>query len=261
LPAASEGRKALDPGLVARALRFRGATLDLTGRFDLSEPEYARCLEMFQAAGEEDQIGHVIGLIGNSALHQGHIERAIALATESLERARRQGNPGDEGFALYVLAMAAFRQGDTDAGMRLAHESAPLTLKGGSIWFAGTTLVGAGEFLIAAGRIDEAERDLAAGLEYLVSVGDRLNIPFAIAGGAAIAALRRDEVRAGMLWGALEALEATAVGELKTTAQLAMHDNLSYVDPIRGAEFEKGRGSGRELSLEQAIEYALSTGN
>lgn len=261
LAAASEGGQALEPGLLARALRFRGATLDLTGRYDLSEPEFKRSLEMFRAAGEEDQIGHVIGLIGNSALGQGHIERAIPLARQSLEIARREGNPGDEGFALYVLAMAAFRQGDTDTGMRLAHESAPLTLKGGSIWFAGTTLLGAAEFLVIAGRIDEADRDMTAGLEYLASVRDRLNIPYALAAGAAIAALRNDAVRAGTLWGALEALGTDAVGELKTSAHLAMGDNAEHIAPIRGASFDEGRRAGRELSLEQAIEFALSSGN
>jgi predicted ATPase/class 3 adenylate cyclase len=261
LSQAGQAGKSLDPGLLARAYRFRGSTLDLTGQFEQSEPDFVRSLELFRAAGEDDQIGQVTALISNSALHQGDIDRAIPLATQSLEIARRDANPGDEGFALFVLAMAAFRQGHTDRGARLAQESAPLTLKGGSIWFAGTTLLAAAEFLVAAGRLEEAERDLAAGLEHLASVSDRLNIPFAIAAGAAVAALRKDAVRAGALWGALEALEALAVGELKTTAQLAMHDNTSYVDPIRGVDFEKGRSSGRELSLEQAIEYALSTGS
>ncbi|TMC84192.1 MAG: adenylate/guanylate cyclase domain-containing protein [Chloroflexi bacterium] len=261
LAEAGEAGKPLDLGLQARAYRFRGATFDLTDRFDLSEPEYARSLEMFRAAREEDQTGHLIALIGNSALRQGHIERAIDLATQSLEIARREGNPGDEGFALYVLAMAAFHQGDTDTGVRLAHESAPLTLKGGSIWFAGTTLLGAAEFLIAAGRIVQAEHDLATGLEYLASVSDRLNVAFALAGAAAIAALKKDAVRAGTLWGALEALKATAAGELRTSTGIAMDDNIRYIDPIRGAAFEKGRGSGRVLSLEAAIEFALTTGS
>jgi hypothetical protein len=129
------------------------------------------------------------------------------------------------------------------------------------IWFAGTTLLGAAEFLIAAGRIAEAEQDLATGLEYLTSVSDRLNVAFALAGAAAIAALKKDAVRAGTLWGALESLKATAGGELRTSTRIAMDDNVRYIDPIRGAAFEKGRGSGRELSLESAIEFALATGS
>jgi predicted ATPase/class 3 adenylate cyclase len=250
--------KSMDPGLLARAYRFRGSTLDLTGQYELSEPDFVRSRELFRSAGEEDQIGHVVALIANSALHQGDIERAIPLATQSLEVSRQNANPGDEGFVLFVLAMAAFRQGDTDRGARLAQQSAPLTLKGGSIWFAGTTLLAAAEFLIAAGRLDEAERNLAAGLEHLASVSDRLNIAFALGAGAAVAALRNDSVRAGMLWGALEALEVNAAGELRRTTLDAMRDNTPYLENIRGANFDKACALGRALSLDEAVEYALS---
>jgi len=258
LSGVGQAGKAVDPGLLARAYRFHGSTLDLTGQYDLSEPDFVRSLELFRTAGEEDQIGHVIALIANSALHQGDIERAIPLATQSLEDSRRNGNPGDEGFVLFVLAMAAFRQGDIDTGAQLAQESAGLTRKGGSIWFAGTTLLAAAEFLVAAGRLDEAERDLAAGLEHLASVSDRLNIPFALGAGAAVAAQRNDSVRAGTLWGALEALEVNAVGELKRTTLDAMRDNVAYLENIRGVSFDKARALGRALSLDEAVEYALS---
>jgi predicted ATPase/class 3 adenylate cyclase len=259
LSEAGQPGRSQDPGLLARAYRFRGSTLDLTGQYELSEPDFVRSLELFRIAGEDDQIGHVVALIANSALHQGDIERAIPLATQSLEDSRRNANPGDEGFVLFVLAMAAFRQGDIETGARLAQESAPLTLKGGSIWFAGTTLLGAAEYLIAAGRLDEAERNLAAGLEHLASVRDRLNIAFAIGAAAAVAALRNDSVRAGTLWGALEALEVNAAGELKRTALDAMRDNISFLEKIRGGDFESARAAGRALSLDEAVEYALST--
>jgi len=258
LSEAGQSGTTLDPGLLARAYRFRGSTLDLIGRYDQSEPDFVRSLELFRTAGEEDQVGHGVALIANSALHQGDIERAIPLATQSLEASRRDANPGDEGFVLFVLAMAAFRQGDIDKGAQLAEESAPLTLKGGSIWFAGTTLLSAAEFLVAAGRPDEAERNLASSLEYLASVRDRLNLPFALGAGAAIAALRKDSVRAGTLWGALEALETSAPGELKRTTLEAMRDNISFLENLSGADFDKARALGRAFSLDEAVEYALS---
>src|SRR5260370_36645479 len=80
LSAAGQAGMSLDPGLLARAYRFRGSTLDLTGQYDLSEPDFLRSLELFRTAGEEDQLGHVVALIANSALHQGVIELAIPLA-------------------------------------------------------------------------------------------------------------------------------------------------------------------------------------
>ncbi len=254
LAAAAATGETLEPGVHARALRFRAAALDLTSRFDLSEPEYVRSSELFQAANEKEHIGHLTARIANAALRQGDVERAVRLATEALQIARRDQKPEDEGFALYVLAMAAFRRGDLERGKQLVHQSAPLTHRGASTWISGTSLVAAAEFLIPAGQLDQAEIDLHDGLERLASISDRTNIPYAIGAGAAIAALRGDAARAGTLWGALEGISDL---DPKSTARSAMADNTPFLKDIQGAEFEKGRARGRTLSREQAIEYAM----
>ena len=253
---AAEMGEPIEPGVRARALRFRATQLDLTNRFDLSESLYMRCLELFQAANDKEQVGHMTARIANCALHQGDVERAVTLATEALQSARRDRNAEDEGFALYVLAMAAFRRGDLEQGKQLVHESAPLTHRGASTWISGTSLVAAAEFLIPAGQLDQAEIDVHGGLDTLASFGDRTNVPFAIGAIAAIAALRGDSVRAGTLWGALEGF---AELDPKGTAHAAMSDNTPFLKDIQGQEFENGRAQGRSLSREQAIEFALSS--
>ena len=252
----AESGEHLEPAVHARALRARAAALDLANRYDLAEPEYVRASELFQAADEQDHVGHIMARIGNCALRQGDVERAVGLATESLGIARRQKNLEDEGFALYVLAMAAFARGDLDLGEQLVHESAPLTHRGASTWISGTSLVAAAELLIPAGRLDQAAIDSHNGLERLASIGDRVNTPYAIGALAAIASLRSDAVRAGTLWGALEGI---ADLDPKSTAAAAMSDNARYLEEIQGADFEKARAHGRSLSREQAIEYALSS--
>ena len=251
---AAETREPLEPGVEARALRFRATALDLAFRFDLSEPEYVRSIELFKAANETERIGHLTARIANAALRQGDVERAVTLATESLQIAQRDRNPEDEGFALYVLAMAAFRRGDLEQGEQLVHQSAPLTHRGASTWISGTSLVAAAEFLIPAGQLDQAEIDVHVGLETLASIGDRTNVPFAIGAIAAIAALRGDSVRAGTLWGALEGF---ADLDPKGSAHAAISDNTPFLKDIQGEEFENGRARGRSLSREQAIEFAL----
>lgn len=255
LARATETGQVLEPGVQARALRARAAAMDLANRFDLAEPEYVRSVEFFRAAKEEEHIGHLTARIGNCALRQGDVDRAVTLATESLEVARRQRNLEDEGFALYVLAMAAFARGEVEKGKRLVHESAPLTHRGASTWISGTSLVAEAEFLIPAGQLDQAEIDSQAGLERLTSISDRVNTPYAIGALAAIAALRGDAVRAGTLWGALEGI---ADLNPKSTAAAAMSDNAPYLKDIQDSEFEHARAQGRTLSREQAIEYALS---
>ena len=140
-------------------------------------------------------------------------------------------------------------------GDDLVRESAPLTNRGASTWISGTSLVAAAEFLILAGHLDRAEVDMREGLERLASIGDRVNVQFAIGAAAAIAALRGQALRAGTLWGALEAI---ADLDPMSTAGPAMDDNAAFIKNVQGAEFEKGRARGRSISREEAIEFALS---
>ncbi|HSS92385.1 MAG TPA: adenylate/guanylate cyclase domain-containing protein [Candidatus Dormibacteraeota bacterium] len=252
----------IEPALRARVHRFRAATFDMStserSRDNHSEREYIRAVEAFREANEEDQIAPMMARIANAAVFQGDVERAVQLATDSLGVARQRKNRGDEAFALSVLAKAAFAQGDLVRGAQLAHESAELLRQAGQIWLSGVTLLGTSERLITAGHLEEAVFDLGAGLETLAAVSDRVNIPYAFAAGAALAVLKQDILRAGVLWGALE---ATAEREPRSSTREAMQEYAPYIEPIRGAEFDRGRARGRDLSLEEAVEYALASHN
>jgi hypothetical protein len=82
----------------------------------------------------------------------------------------------------------------------------------------------------------------------LRSVSDLVNLPIALATGAALAARLGDPVRAGTLWGAVEA-EAERTPRETTTESLAQYE--PYVEPVRGDAFEEARKQGRTLSLER----------
>ena len=173
-----------------------------------------------------------------------------------LERDRRRGNQRDEAIALNTLAMVAFAQGDPEQGLRLALESGSVADSTGFTWWRGVTLLGASEWLVAGEDPERAIPVYLEGLAGLVSVQDRVNLPIALAAGAAIAALRGDAERAGVLWGAVEAV---AEREPKATTEQALVEYGPYVERVTGPDFERGRAHGRALSLEQACDYALST--
>jgi predicted ATPase/class 3 adenylate cyclase len=245
----------LDRSARAHALRIRGSTYDMTGDPSLSEPHYRRAMEVFQSLGDEKEADHLLLRIALAVRHGGDLERAASLASESLERAQLRGNQLDETMALNNLAMVAFAQGDREQGVRLAHEAASVAADIGFTWWRGVTLFATAEWLIAAGDADAAKPELRDGLAALASVPDLVNVPMALAACAAIAAVDGDPVRAGTLWGAAE-----AVGEREprpTTAE-ALREYAPYVEPARGADFDRGRARGRALSLEDAVQHALS---
>jgi hypothetical protein len=173
-----------------------------------------------------------------------------------LERNRRRGGDRrDEVLALNNLAMVALARGDREDGVRLAHEAASVAESIDFTWFRGVTLLATAERLIAAGDPDAAVDEFHPGLESLASVRDQVNLPIAIAAGAAIAAQRGEAVQAGTLWGALEAV---ADREPKPTTEQAIAEYLPFVEHVRGDRFEQSRVHGRALSLDEAVDYALA---
>jgi predicted ATPase len=245
----------LDRRVHAQALRVRGATYDMTGETPLAEPNYQRAMEVFRELGDGEEADHLLVRIAIDARHAGDLERSTRLASEALERARVGGNRSDEAMALNNLGMVAFAQGDREQGLRLAHEAASAADSVGFTWWRGLTLVQAAEWLIHAGDPDAAKPEFREGLEVLAAVPDLVNLPIALAAGAALAGVEGDAVVAGTLWGAVE---TAAERDPRPTTPAALREYAPFIDPVRGADFDRGCTRGRKLSLEEAVQYALS---
>lgn len=85
---------------------------------------------------------------------------------------------------------------------------------------------------------------------------DRTGTVWGLALHARIAVARGDVERAGRLWGAVEAEEARA----PLSGWSRYRDE--YASPVlarAGPELDRGRAQGRSLSLDEAVEYALSS--
>jgi predicted ATPase len=245
----------LDRRARASALGIRGSTHDMTGDPSLSEPDYQSAMEVFRSLGDEEEADHLLLRIAMAARHGGDLERATRLTVEALARARLRGNQLDEAMALNNLAMVAFTQGDREQGVGLAHEAASVAADIGFTWWRGVTLFATAEWLIQAGDADAAKPELREGLAALASVPDLVNTPMALAACAAVAAGDGDAVRAGTLWGAAE---AAGEREPRPTTAEALREYAPYVEPVRGEDFDRGGTRGRALSLEEAVQNALS---
>ena len=236
----------VDPARHARALRLRGATWEFVGRNDLAEHEYARAIELLESVGDVAEAGHLTLRIASDALGQGDVERAKQLVEGALD--------ADRPLALHLLGRIAFAEKDIPRGVRLTRESADAAEAEGKTWFGGVTLLGASEVLLVLGELETARQFFPQGLELLRSVHDVVNLPIALAAGAALAAQLGDPMRAGTLWGAVEAeAQRTPRG---TTAR-ALTEYEPYLEPVRGDAFEEAHVQGCALSLEDAVAYAL----
>ena len=200
----------LDPARRARALRLRGATWEFVGRSDLAEPEYARAVELLESVGDEAEARHLMLRIANDAADQGDVERARRLADGAFD--------ADPPLALHILSRVAFAEKDTVRAAGLVREAADAAEAEGNAWFRAVTLIGAAERLLALGDLETAREFFAEGLELLHAVRDLVNLPIALAAGAALAAQLGEPTRAGTLWGAAEATPSERRGRQRPTA-------------------------------------------
>ena len=213
----------LDPARHARALRLRGATWEFVGRNDLAEQEYTRAIELLELVGDDAEVGHLTLRIASDAIAQGDVERAKRLAGEASD--------ADPPLGLHILGRVAFAEKDVVRAARLAREAADAAEAEGKTWFRGVTLFGACEELLALGELEMAVQFFSEGLALLRSVHDLVNLPIALAAGAALKAQLGDPVRAGTLWGAVEA-EAERTPRATTTESMIQYE--PYLEPVRG---------------------------
>jgi hypothetical protein len=177
-------------------------------------------LSVLRRAG--DRWGETMALVtlGRVALMRRALNEATEHFEASLALARAHGDDLGAAIALHHLGWATMVRGDRDAARALFEES-----------------------LASAARLGHAE-GVAYGLEGLT----------------AIAAASRDVPRAGRLLRASESLRNQT--GLKTATRFSFHEH--YLAPLLAGEhaeqFERARTEGREVSIDEAVKFALAGG-
>jgi predicted ATPase/DNA-binding SARP family transcriptional activator len=215
---------------------------------------YEESLAEFEALGDEAGRAHVLDQMAFAATMAGDIGRAQALGEESLAAHRRVGNPRGESQALGALARVASLRGEHQHAVELVKSSVTLAAETGYRWWQMAMVSNVGEYALDDGQLDVAEAACREALDLARRLDDPQIAVFMFAVLARIAIAEGRYVRAGLLWGALEAEEARAPhGEW-----LRQRDYYAgQVLPRADAGFEAGRAAGRALSLDAAIDAAL----
>ena len=152
--------------------------------------------------------------------------------------------------------MVAFAQGDPEQGLRLALESASAAESSGLHLVARSDAPRRGRVVDRRSRSGGGASRLprrARGV--CVSVQDRVNLPFGL---AARRGDRRTARRRRACGSSLGSRGGVAEREPKSTTEQALLEYGPYVERVSGPDFERGRAHGRALSLEEAVDYALS---
>jgi hypothetical protein len=133
--------------------------------------------------------------------------------------------------------------------------SAALAQESGFAWWKAVTMANVAEHLFELGRLEEAQRSAREALADAHAIGERQVRVYGLALLACIAARKGRAERAGILWGAVEKEEERSpVGRWESERDRY----AAVVLTVAGSNFDGGRGRGRMLTLDEAVECALA---
>ncbi len=258
------------PG-VAFSLTFLGMVSfsqgDLTAARSLYQESMAHFREVVDRWGEAftlSGLGHAMLALGDPAAARSLYEQSLALF-------KQVGDPWGSAIPLHALAGMAWAQGDYAAARSLYKESGALLREAGDRWGFARSLAGSGAAALHQGNYDQAKLLFEVTLTLWRELGNKAGIIQCLAGLAAVAgAEERPESSSqrveALLWavrlfGAADALLQTS-GLLLYAADRAEFDrNLAAVRAqLDEAAFAAAWQTGRAMTLEQAIAYALGEG-
>jgi len=212
-------------------------------------------LEGFEQLGDEGAIAVVTHRLGSGALMSGDLARARRLLEASVAMCRSMPNPKLEADAVGSLAWVERLEGNRERALELFELSVTMCEQVGFTWMQANRLHDIADLSFELGRGEVAELRGREAVELARQVGDRQMVVYTLALLARSAAADGRPERAGRLWGAVEAEEARGpLGQWE-------HERDEYATRVlvaADAGFEAARLAGRTLSLDEAVEYALS---
>jgi tetratricopeptide (TPR) repeat protein len=238
-------------GLCARAVRVLGGCTYIAGQFEEGARLGEEALALYRQLDDRWGIAHMLSRLAIEAKRVGNVDRARALIGESLALDSSEFN---EVGALALLGDLAFDEGHHDEALELLDRSARLAAEIQFVWWQKNALQTAADYALQIDRPDHAMSRARESLPIARTIGDRQGMVYGLTLLAWAAAAVGEVERAGRLWGAVDAEAARGrIGQWED-------ERDDYAGHVVDAapEFERALAEGRQLSLEEAVEFALS---
>jgi predicted ATPase/DNA-binding CsgD family transcriptional regulator len=271
--APSEGLRWLERGLAetdASPSPARAKALSEAGYLAIWRGDYERStalLEEGMAAHDElgDETGAASALfsLGTMALHGGDRNRLMDLSRQAGALLARISDPQSRALLLHLSGSAALSEGDRGRAEELCWESLKLSRELGDLRGMALGLTMLGISALERGDATRARELYEEDLGVLQRLRDKAGNSYALRGMACAAALADEAGRAARLWGAAEAA-GEEIGLALGAFDRAHPDYDGLVDASRArvgeAAWEAALAEGKAMDSEEAIEYALRTG-
>jgi predicted ATPase len=238
-----------------RALRVFGGVNDIAGDQEAAREKYEASLAVFEQLGDDAGRARLLHRVALNAMRLGEPERASELAEQSMELHVKVGNRFGQAEAVGALGAVARDLGHNERAFELMEESAAIAEEAGIPWWVMGMQLELAQLDLAAGRTEDGEARAREALAMAAEMRDRGGRVFGVGLLAAVAAERGEHERAGRLWGAIETEQVGAPngGWIRHRATYE-----ARVLGARNPELERGLAEGRDWTLDEAVENALS---
>jgi len=262
---AEEGLRLSDEGglggvVTADFLRMSGMMAKVQGHRERARELQEESLRLSREEDDKLRIAHSLLVLGITMEGLGDLKRAKELYEEGIVLSREIGYAAILARFLLSLGYELLREGDFERGATLNEEAAALLrergYKGGSLELALDNL---GWAALLQGNHERARTSFEESLILCKVLGNKLNASESLEGMACISAAEIASERAARLFGAAEALRE-AVGLEHLPEEDAWRKPYLAAARVRlgEASWAGAWAEGRAMSMEQAIEYALS---
>jgi predicted ATPase/DNA-binding SARP family transcriptional activator len=251
-------------------LRGLAYALSVLGSVRLNQGDHAtaRALEeesvaLFQSIQNKPGHLYALGALGDVLLYYGDYEPAKATFSTCLELSRDLDNPNGLSYALLNLGKIARCQGDYVTARALSEESLALAHEARIQRFQAMSLHNLGWVAQHQGRSLQAREHFVESMRLFQVLGDNMGMLECLEGLANHFSAQRQLVRAAHLFGAAEAIRETIKVPLPLGDRVIINESVStlrtaFLNAIGEAGFVTAWTEGRTMTLEQAIEYAVS---
>jgi predicted ATPase len=237
--------------LHAWTLRALGGATYVAGDFVEGHRYIEQSLAEYRELGDSWNIAHMTARLAVEASRTGDLLTARELCVRSLSL---DSGPFNASQVSRILGGVAYREGHPDEAIELKDRAARQAGEIGFRWWQAGSLLEAAEYGLMSGRAGDVRPRLRAALSLARAIGDRQLCCFGLALLAWAAAEAGDAEAAGVLWGAAEA--ESERGNLDPLVDdRAVYE--PHVSAVSGPEFEDAARTGRTMSLDDAVVYAL----
>jgi predicted ATPase/class 3 adenylate cyclase len=243
-----------------RAVNTAGRLAWAQGDYASGQPYFEKCLIINERLGDRLGVAFALSGLGTLAWSRGDYESAYPYYEECLTVGRELGEEGKwiAADALTGLGIVAISRSDYESARSLFDESLTMFRELGDRWSTGILLWWFGNVSTAQGNYIKAHSLYKEAVTNAIEVRNKWGIPYALEalGELAIAEGRMEE--AARFFGATEAFCEAIGTSLLPFKRVHFEHSVASVRTALGEEaFQAAWTQGREMTTDQAIEYAL----